>query len=253
MSELESRKTDRAAFLLREYAISHDTALRNEIVTDHLGIASMIAARFSGKGVDYDDLYQVASLALVKAVERFDIEQGVKFSTYAIVSMTGEVKNYFRDRSRAMRLPRGRTELLRRIDSAAEQFLHRNFRQPTPEELAEKAEVSVEDVIEALEMRGALSLSSLDATYAAEDEGASIEQFLGIDEKGYSEFEESDAIQRAMRGLDERQRQIIRMKFFEGLSQREIAERLGTSQMSVSRAERRALAGMRANMTGTEE
>lgn len=156
--------------LLREYASTGNTAIRDRVVEAHLYIASIIARRFSGRGVDYDDLFQVASLSLLKSVERYDPERGVKFASFVTPTMVGEVKNYFRDRSRLIRLPRRGGELLRVVENARDRLQMELQRQPTAEELAERSGVSLEDVLEVLEMRGAASLVSLDALPAEDDE-----------------------------------------------------------------------------------
>lgn len=239
--------------LLRQYAQTRDEYLREEIVRRHLKVAAIIAARFSGRGVEYDDLYQVASLALFKAVERYDPDRGIKFSTYITPTMVGEVKNYFRDRSRLIKLPRNSAELIRSMEKAIDEFVQQRQAQPTPEELAEHMDVELEDVLEALEMRGAARPASLDFTPETEDSDTPMSAFLGFEESGYSDFEMRDALRRAMELLEGQQQTIITLRYFEGLSQREVAKRLGISQMTVSRAERKALALMRGAMEDAEE
>lgn len=231
--------------LLKEYALTRNTAIRDKVVEAHLYIASIIARRFSGRGVEYDDLYQVASLSLLKSIERFDPERGIKFSSFVTPTMVGEVKNYFRDRSRLIRLPRRGGELIRTVEAAREELQSRLHRQPTAGELAQKVDAPLEDVLEALEMRAATSPLSLDAMPAEDDENAPLSAFLGREDAGFAEFERSDMLQRALVALDERQRAIIRMRFFENKGQREVAQALGVSQMTVSRVERQALASLR--------
>lgn len=253
MHVMENRPGYDTEEMLRRYAATGDKSVRDLIIEQNLKIAAMVAKRFSGRGVDFDDLYQVASLALMKAVERFDPERGMKFVTFATPTMVGEVKNYFRDRSRAIRLPRNSGEVMRAIERATEELSQALFRQPMPEELARHLGMTVEDVLLAMEMRGATSPASLDIVPAAEDEDAPLSAFLGVEEKGFSEFEYGETVKSAMAALDERQREVIRLRFFEGLSQRDAALRLDISQMSVSRAERRALELMKTALAGTEE
>ena len=238
--------------LLREYAVTRSTAARDKVVEAHLYIASIIARRFSGRGVDYDDLFQVASLSLLKSVERYDPERGVKFSSFATPTMVGDVKNYFRDRSRLIRLPRRGGELLRLIEAARDELQIELERQPTAEELSQRVGVALEDVLEALEMRGAASPVSLDALPSEDDESAPLSAFLGREEAGFAEFEKDDMLRRAMELLDERQREVIQMRFFAGKGQREVAQAIGVSQMTVSRVERQALQKMRALLNGEE-
>ena len=231
--------------LLREYRLHPDPEILERIVAAHLYIAAIIARRFSGRGVEYDDLYQVASLALYKSIERYNPDRGVKFATYVTPNMVGEVKNYFRDRSRAIRLPRRGQQLMRQIDSAREALVQTLRRQPTAEEIAGELGVPLDDVIESLEMRGAVSPVSLDALPQEDEENAPLSAYLGIEEQGYADFEWRDLLERAVRALDDSQREVIRMRFYENKSQREAAEKLGVSQMWVSRAERKALERMR--------
>ena len=238
--------------LLREYAATGNVAIRDRVVEAHLYIASIIARRFSGRGVDYDDLYQVASLSLLKSVERYDPERGVKFASFVTPTMVGEVKNYFRDRSRLIRLPRRGGELLRAIESARDQLHLELQRQPTAEELARRSGASLEEVLEALEMRGAASPVSLDAMPVEDDESAPLSAFLGREDAGFAEFEKSDMLNRAISSLDERQRKVIRMRFFENKGQREVAQAIGVSQMTVSRVERQALSRLREALTEGE-
>ncbi len=230
-----------AEALLREYEKTRNPVLRDQIVEAYLYIAAIIARRFSGRGVDYDDLYQVASLALFKALERYDPDRGVKFVSFVTPTMVGEVKNYFRDRSRLIRLPRRGGELLKDLEAAREELGFALRRQPTADELADRLGVGVEDVLEALEMRGAAAPVSLDTLPSEDDESAPLSAYLGVEEGGYGEFERSDELERAMEQLDQRQKEIIRLRFFENRGQREVAEKIGISQMTVSRAERKAL------------
>lgn len=242
-----------AEALLREYRLRPDPALAERIVKDHLYIARIIARRFSGRGVEYDDLFQVASLALYKSIDRFDPERGVKFATFVTPNMVGEVKNYFRDRSRAIRLPRRGMKLLQEMEESRAALAQRLRRQPTADELAGELGVPLEDVIEALELRGAVRPVSLDALPAEDDESAPLSAFLGIEEAGYDDFERRDLLRRALDRLDPAQRDLIRQRFFQGMSQREVAEGLGVSQMWVSRAERKALDALRAAANETKK
>ena len=253
MSTTASFAVDETEALLLRYAQTKDVSIRDRIVEKNLKVASMVARRFSGKGVDYDDLYQVASLALFKAIDRYDPEKGVKFITFITPTMVGEVKNYFRDRSRTIRLPRNSGEMIRALDKAAEELTHKLLRQPNAVELAEHMGVEVEDVLLALEMRGASRPVSLDYAPENEDEDAPISAFFGVEEKGYSDFDNLETIKSAMAQLDDKQREVIRLRFFENLSQREVAQRLDISQMSVSRVERKALELMKTALAGTED
>lgn len=236
---------EETARLLRRYAETGDAAYRDRAVEGHLYIAEIVARKFSGRGVDYDDLFQVAALALTRAAERFDPDRGNQFSTFATPAMVGEVKNYFRDKSRLIRTPRRGAELLRLVEAAREELTHALGRAPRVDELAAQAGIGEDDVLEALEL-AALQPVSLDA---APPEGErDVIETLGAEEQGFLDFENADLLKRSMDKLTDRQRGVIELRFFENLSQRETAQRLGVSQMSVSRTERSALEAMRREM-----
>lgn len=253
MSETARKKAPDPEGIIREYIHTGDTVLRDRIVETHLYIASLVARRFSGRGVDYDDLYQVASMALFKALERYDPDRGVKFSSFVTPTMIGEVKNYFRDRARVIRLPRNSGDMIREMEKAIETLSQKLFRQPTAMELAEYLEIDVERVLEALELRGAARPASLDYSSENEDSDAPLSAYLGFEEKGYTDFEKNDALHRAMEKLSAQQRGIIKARFYDGMSQRDVAQTMGISQMTVSRAERRALNIMKMAMEKSEE
>lgn len=232
-----------AELLLRQYAKERSVLLRNQIVEAYLYIASIIASKFSGRGVDYDDLYQVASLALVKAVDRFDVTKGVKFASFATPTMTGEVKNYFRDRSRTIKVPRRSGELIQQLEQAKSVLEQDLLRSPTVDELADYCGIPIEDVLEAYEMAHAVRPASLDATL--EEDDASLHSFFGFEDRGYGDVETQDLLDQSFEKLNDMEREIIKGRYFDNLSQRELAARLHVSQMTVSRVERRALKMMR--------
>ena len=232
--------------LLAEYRRTGDPSARDRIVEAHLYIAEIIARRFSGRGVDHDDLYQVAALALVRALERYDPARGVRFPTFVTPNMVGEVRNYFRDRARALRLPRRGVQLAREIEQARDRLAQTLGRMPRADELAEAMNVPEDHILEALETAG-LTLISMDAPM---DEDQSLERYLGIEDRGYADFEGRDALDRALDTLSPRRREIIRLRYFDNLSQRETAARVGVSQMTISREERLALNQMKAALDG---
>ena len=239
---LSPEETDR---LLELYGNTRDPAHRDRIVEGHLYIAEIIARKFSGRGVEYDDLFQVAALALTRAVERFDPERGVRFASFATPAMVGEVKNYFRDKSRLIRTSRRGGELARTVASAREALTHDLGRAPRVDEIANHAGLTEDDVLEALEA-SAMKPVSLDAAPPEGERG--IAESLGAEDRGFGDFENADALRRSMGALTEKQRRVIELRFFENLSQREAARRMGISQMSISRTERGALEQLRREM-----
>ena len=238
--------------LAEEYHRSRDRSLRNQLAEAHLYIARVVARKFAGRGVEFDDLFQVASMALLKTIERYEPERGVKLASYVTPSMIGEVKNYFRDRARLIRLPRNSAETAARLMRASERLTAELMRAPTAAELAREMGASLEEVLEALEARSAMQVRSLDAAVSDDEDAASLADILGAEEKGFAAFEDGDAVRRAMEGLEAREREVVRLRFFGRLSQQQAAERLDVSQMTISRIERSALKKLRRALDGTE-
>lgn len=231
--------------LLLLYAQTQRPEYRDQVIEAHLYIAEIVARKFSGRGVDFDDLFQVASMALVRAAGRFDLTRGIQFSSFVTPAMVGEVKNYFRDKSRSIRPPRRSAELARLVERVREQLTQALCRAPRVDEIAEAASLSEDEVLEGLEAASSQPVS-LDMNTTDDDEQLTLAHAIGSEEKGYSEFETSDMLRRGMERLNEKQREVIRLRFFENLSQREVAEQLGVSQMTISRTERSALEQLRA-------
>lgn len=234
--------TDDERALFDEYARTRSRTLRNELVEKHLGLAVHVARRYARRGPSDDDLRQVAFLALVKAVERFDPEREVAFSTFAGRTIEGEIKRYFRDRTWTVRVPRSAKELHLQIRRTTEELSHRLGRAPTVPELAEAIGASTDEVLEGIAAGAAYSTVSLDAPAPGTD-GARRDP--GDDDTGYEEATNLDLVERLMAKLPEREREIVRLRFYEELSQSEIAERIGISQMHVSRLLRRSFEQMR--------
>lgn len=227
--------------LFAQYRKSGDRELRNRIVEQYLYIASMIAKKFVGRGVEYDDLFQIASLALMKGVDRFDETKGVKFATFITPTIAGEIKNYFRDRSRLIHLPRRVSELRQSVKHTADVFLSENGRNPTTAEIAELLGVPEEDVVTAIEC----SVVSLDRP--AEEDGMSYYDLLPAPD-AFEEIEQKDAVHKALACLDEEEREIVSFRFGQELSQTETAKRMGVSQMYISRMERKILDKLRGTL-----
>lgn len=243
---------DETQRLLGLYAQTGDAQYRDRVVEAHLYIAQIIARRFSGRGVDYDDLFQVAALALTKALERYNPDRGIQFASFVTPAMVGEVKNYFRDRSRAIRPPRRATELARMVETARDELIQRLGRAPRVDELAVEAGLTEDEVLEGLEA-ACVQPVSLDQQTEGEDAETALSGVLGAEEKGFADFETADLLRRSMDALTPQQREVIRLRYFENLSQREVALRTGVSQMTVSRTERGALERMRRGLKAENE
>ncbi|GHU67582.1 RNA polymerase sigma-B factor [Clostridia bacterium] len=226
--------------LFRRYKETGSEEFRNELVEQHLYLARILASKYAGRGIDYDDLYQVAAYALLLAVERYDPDRGILFTSYATPTIIGEIKKYFRDTTWSLKVPRRLKEIAMRIPGVKEALQVKIGKIPTVQELAAEMDVSEEDILEALESSRAYSAYSLDheGDESAEETSTPFEKYLGDDEDGYSKFELSGVIEKLMKELSDAEKAIVMKRFFDEMTQREVAESLGISQMTVSRIEK---------------
>ena len=229
--------------LFETFARTRDRALRNRLVERHLGLAAHVARRFGRRGPSDDDLRQVAFLALVKAVDRFDPQREVAFSTFAGRTIEGEIKRHFRDHTWTVRVPRSAKELHLRTRRATDELTHQLGRSPSGEELAEQLGVTTDEVIEGIAAGSAYTTSSLDAPASSDRDGGTRE--VGGHDERFDHVTDAEMIERMVARLPEREQEIVRLRFYEELSQSEIAERVGISQMHVSRLLRRSFEQMR--------
>ena len=229
---------ERALFV--RYRLHGDLRAREELVTSHLGLARALAHRYRRAGLLEDDLIQVASLALVKAVDRYDLERGTRFSSLAVPMILGELKRHLRDYGWGVRVPRGLQERSLAVANAMESLAGELGRAPTAGEIAERLKLSVEEVLEAREAASARQPDYLDAP-AGRDGAESRLASVGRDDPALSRVESHRDLGRAISMLTSRERELLRLRFFEDLSQAKIAERMGISQMHVSRLLRHAL------------
>ena len=235
--------------LFLEYldAPEHDRArLRERLVDQYIGLVEFLARRFRNRGEPLEDLVQVGTIGLLKAIERFDLEREVEFSTYATPTIVGELKRHFRDKGWAVRVPRRLQELhleLTKIVSTLGQELGRS---PTVAEIAKAAGTSEENVLEGLEIAQAYNFTSLDAPIDSDDAGStSFADQLGSEDDQLLNLEYRAALAPEMAKLPERERRILYLRFFKGMTQSEIADKLGISQMHVSRLLNRTLMRLR--------
>ena len=228
-----------------EYSRTGDVVLRDELVSAHMGLASYLARRFANRGQPLDDLVQVAALGLLKAVDRFDPGLGIEFSTYATTTIVGELKRHLRDKGWAVRAPRRMQELYLNLSQVIDILAQELGRSPTIAELAHEAGVSEEDVLEALEAGQAYRFASLDAPKADGENGDSLGERLGDDDPELLRAEGRATLDPLLSQLPVKQRQVVKLRFFEGLTQSEIARRLGISQMQVSRLLTRSVSQLR--------
>ena len=233
--------------LLRRYHEQGDLAAREQLIEQYMSLVRSLARRYSYRGEQLEDLVQIGAIGLIKAIDRFDVNRGVELTTYATPNIIGEIKRHFRDRGWAVRVPRGLQELNIQLSRLIEQLTVQNGRSPTIPELAKAAGVTDEEVLEALESGRAYSSLSLSAGSGGNDEDGELDplESLGTEEHQYEVSEDRAVLAPGFRVLDERERAILHLRFFEGLTQSQIAQQVGISQMHVSRLIRRSLEKIR--------
>ena len=231
-----------------DYHRTGDPAIRDELVTAHLRLAIHLARRFNNRGVPLDDLIQVASLGLLKAVERFDSERGLEFSTFATPTIVGELKRHFRDKGWSVRVPRRVQELHVRLNVLVGELTHQHGRSPTIAELAVATRTSEEEVLEAMDAAQAYRSASLDAPGRDGDaSGPAIPQ-LGRADESLFQVENKLLVEELLAPLPPREQLMVRLRFYQEMTQSEIAERLDISQMHVSRLLGRCLEQFRQSL-----
>jgi RNA polymerase sigma-B factor len=225
--------------LFIQYKKTGDITLRNQIAEKYLYIADILAKKFVGRGVEYDDLKQVASLALLRGIDRFDPSLGMQFSTFITPTIAGEIKNYFRDKSRLVKIPRKIGELGAQVRKFSADYESKNGVKPGVKEISKGLNVSEELVVRSLEVSGTVSLDSMRSN---DDEGEqSLYGLIADTDNQYEEFETKEALRSAMDKLSETERLLVKYRFVDELSQSDTAKQLGVSQMFVSRLERKLL------------
>jgi RNA polymerase sigma-B factor len=232
--------------LWHRYGQSHDPAIREELVRRHLPFAKRLARRYRGASESFDDLLQVASLALVNAVDRFDPDRGIPFSAFASPTILGELKRHFRDRAWTVRVPRGLHDRMAQVEKAISELTEKLQRSPSIGEIAERLDLEPTDVLEVMEANHNRRPLSLDRPTGREDsEEATPADWIGEEDKNFELVEGRVALDAALPHLDERERLVLRLRFVDDLTQSQIAEQIGHSQMHVSRILRRALERVR--------
>jgi len=232
--------------LLAQYHRGGDPAARDALVERFLPLARQLARRYQRGGEPLDDLVQVASLGLLKAIDRFDPDRETAFSSFAVPTILGELKRHFRDKGWSVRVPRDLQELAVKVDRVGEQLSRELGRAPTPAEIGESVGASTEQVLEAREASAAYRAVSLDRPRDEEDdESGGIADSVGIEDPGFSVAEDAATVERLMRVLSDREREVLRLRFEEDLTQSEIGMRVGVSQMHVSRLIRQSVARLR--------
>jgi RNA polymerase sigma-B factor len=239
--------------LLRRYHEEGDLSAREQLIEQYLSLVRSLARRYAYRGEQLDDLVQIGCIGLIKAIDRFDIDRGVELTTYATPNIIGEIKRHFRDKGWSVRVPRGLQELNVQLSRLVEELTVQLGRSPTISELSEASGADEEDVLEALESgRAYTSLSLSGGSAGDDDESLDPMETIGEEEHRYEISEEWAVIAPGLRVLDDRERKILHLRFFQGLTQSQIAQQVGISQMHVSRLIRRSLEKIRAEIAAEE-
>jgi len=226
--------------------------IRDQLVEMHLPLVEYLARRFRNRGEWLDDLIQVATIGLIKSIDRFDLERGVEFSTYATPTIVGEIKRHFRDKGWAVRVPRRLQELKLSLTKAISELAQRNGRAPTVGELAGHLQMTEEEVLEGLESANAYSTVSLDAPDSGDEDAPAVADSLGIIDEALEGVEYRESLKPLLEKLPPREKKILLLRFFGNMTQSQIATELGISQMHVSRLLARTLTQLREGLTSEE-
>ena len=249
-AELTRRRSAELFEVLRdeEAPTGSRDAAREALVHLHLPLVEHCARRFRNRGEPLEDLVQVGTIGLIKSVDRFDSERGVEFSTYATPTIIGEIKRYFRDKGWAIRVPRRLQELRMQIGTVSAELTQSLGRSPTARELAGAIGCTVEEIVEGIESSNAYSTLSLDATDDGADSTATMLDAIGIDDEGLEHVEIRESLKPLLDRLEPREKKILLLRFFKNMTQSQIAEEIGVSQMHVSRLLNRTLEQLRASL-----
>jgi len=233
----------RARKLFERYQKNHDSHIRDKLLGLYLNLVHALARKYTSYGEPLEDLAQVGSTGLIKAIERYDLRRGISFTTYAVPTITGEIKRYLRDKSWFVKGPRRLQELNSRIRKNVEEGMKKSGRSPLISEIAEDLDVSEEEVLEALEIGKTFQPLSLDAQFSSNegDDKSSLSNYVGLEEKEFGHIIDKISLEDSFRVLGARERIVIRLRFYDGLAQSKITKRLHLSQMQISRIEHQAL------------
>ena len=228
--------------LLEQYFKTQDVAVRDELFEDYLPLAKSVARRFIGRGAELEDLEQVAAMALLKALERYDPSRGYRFATFAVPTITGDLRNHLRDRGSLIRMPRDARQKLYLMTQQQERFEREELRAPSAAELAVRMGIAPEELLMLINLREQNEATSLDALVG---DDMALEGLVGSEDAGFERFEQSEWMRWVMGKVSDVERELLTLRFQDRLGQRETAARMGVSQMQVSRLERRVLSRLR--------
>ena len=231
--------------LLADYARTRDRDVMAQLVEGYLPLCRTIAWKFRGQGVETEDLEQVAAIALMKAIERFEPERGFKFTTFAMPTIAGEVRNHIRDKGGAIRVNRDTRSRLYQLRKVTDQLTQQLQREPSLKEIAAAMDVTPDELLSLLDARDASDVMSMDAGMSSDEDAQRLEERLGVNDDGFERVEQQQWMQWVLKQVTPQERLLLEKRFIERLGQRDTAKALGVSQMQVSRMERKVLARLR--------
>ena len=231
--------------LLADYARTRDRDVMAALVEGYLPLCKAIARRFRGQGVEVEDLEQVAAIALMKAIERFEPERGFKFTTFAMPTIAGEVRNHIRDKGSAIRVNRDTRSRIYQLRKVADQLTQQLQREPSLKEIAAAMDVTPDELLALLDARDAVEPVSMDAALSSDEDAQRLEERLGVNENGYEQVEQQQWMHWIFQQVTPQERLLLEKRYIDRLGQRDTAKALGVSQMQVSRMERKILARLR--------
>jgi RNA polymerase sigma-B factor len=228
------------AELFRRFRDEKDESIRNEIVSRYMYLAEILAKKFINRGVDYDDIYQVACIALINAVERFDVNADVKFVSFATPTIVGEIKRYFRDKASVIRIPRRIYEVYQKVNHARDYLTQQNRRAPKVDEIADYLNLPEETILEIIESWNVYKIQSFDQTLFEEDD-LELHETVGEDDETFERINNRDFLEKSIKNFDGIEKTFLRLRYFENKTQKEIAAHFNVSQMYISRLEKKTL------------
>lgn len=236
--KIEREKSERELF--EEYYINRDIRVRNQIVSRYISLADIISKKFINRGVELDDIYQVACMALINAVERFDTSEDVKFVSFATPTIIGEIKRYFRDKASVIRIPRRIYEVYQKVNQAKEYLLQQLKRAPRIDEISDYLKIKEETILEIIESWNVYNIQSFDQNVFDEDD-LELHETVGEEDDTFEKINNRDFLEKAMDNFSSIEKHFIRLRFFENKTQKDIANYFKVSQMYISRLEKKTL------------
>lgn len=240
INNINNKTNETEEALFECYKVNHSLENRNKIINKYVYLAEIISKKFVNRGVDYDDIYQVACIALIKAVERFDTDKGVKFVSFATPTLIGEIKRFFRDKASVIRIPRRIYEVYQKVNNARDLLTQELQRSPRVDEMANYLGIEEETVLEIIESWNTYTPQSFDQTVYDNDD-MELHETIGSDDISFERIENKDFIQKSLDGFNLAEKEFIRLRYFGNKTQKDIAEKLGVSQMYISRMEKKVI------------